>query len=66
MALDEPKENDDIFNIDNFKYIINKDFMEQVKSLTVDYSALGFKISSGIELGGGSCGGCGSSSSCCE
>ena len=68
MALDEPSENDDIFNIDNFKYIINKDFMEKAKPLKVDYSTLGFKISSSMDLGGGGCGGgCGSTSdsSCC-
>jgi hypothetical protein len=67
LALDEPRENDDIFDIDNFKYIIDKDFMEKVKPLKIDYSALGFKISSSMDLGGGGCGGCGSTSdgSCC-
>ena len=60
MALDELKDDDTSYDIDGFQYVINKEFIEQAKPVKVDFLPTGFKIDSGIELGG-SCGGsCGS------
>ena len=64
MALDEPRDTDDKFNVDGFEYIVNKDFLEKAQPIKVDFIGYGFKISSGIEFGGGGCSGCGSSSAC--
>ena len=67
MALDEPKDTDNVFNVNGFKFILDKDFYEKVKPVKVDFMGYGFKISSNIELGAaaaGGCGGCGGGS--CE
>ena len=33
MALDEPKATDDVFDIDGFQYLVDKDFMEKAKPI---------------------------------
>jgi len=67
MALDEPKENDDSYEIEGFTYLVNKDFMEKVKPIKVDFLDIGFKLSCGVEFSkaGGGCSGCGTTSNCC-
>jgi iron-sulfur cluster assembly protein len=64
MALDEPKEDDEILKNDGITFLINKQLLEQVKPLTVDFveSAYGsgFSIASALAKGGA----CGSCSTC--
>ena len=31
MALDEPKDTDDVFDIEGFKYIVDKEFMKEAE-----------------------------------
>ena len=65
MALDEPKETDDTFEIDGFKYLVDKDFMERAKPIKVDYMIHGFKLDCGINFAAdAACSGCGSSDTC--
>jgi iron-sulfur cluster assembly protein len=65
MALDESKDTDHVFEIDGFKYIMDKAFMEKAKPIKIDFSGMGFKLDSGIDFGSG-CSSCGSkTSSCC-
>jgi iron-sulfur cluster assembly protein len=67
MALDEPKETDNVFNVNGFQFILDKDFYEKVKPVKVDFMGYGFKISSNLQLGAGAAGGCGScGSGSCE
>ena len=62
MALDEPKETDNVYEIDGFKYIVDKEFLEKVKPIKVDFSVMGFKIDCEFDFGSGSaCSGCGTS-----
>ena len=65
MALDEPKENDEIVKNDGITYMINKDLYNQVKPISVDFveSAYGsgFSIKSSLKREEG---GCGTSCSC--
>jgi hypothetical protein len=63
MALDEPKDADEIYNIDGFKYLVNKDFMERAKPIKVDFEEVGFKLTSSLKFNE-SCGGCGTSETC--
>ncbi len=63
MALDEPKDTDNVFDIDGFQYIVDKDFMEKAKFIKVDFSEMGFKLDSDIDFGAG-CSGCGTTSTC--
>jgi Fe-S cluster assembly iron-binding protein IscA len=65
MALDEPKEDDEIVKDNGFTYIINKQLWDQAKPINLDYIdsgfGAGFSISSNLNLGGK---GCSSSCSC--
>ena len=60
MALDETRENDEIFDDRGLTYVIDKEFFERVKPVKVDYinspMGSGFSISSSF-MTGGSCGG---------
>jgi iron-sulfur cluster assembly protein len=64
MALDEPKEDDEILKNDGITFLINKQLLEQVRPLTVDFveSAYGsgFSIASTLAKGGA----CGTCSTC--
>ncbi|MGE0085107.1 MAG: hypothetical protein AB7S75_11875 [Desulfococcaceae bacterium] len=65
MALDEPRDNDGTYKIEGLTYLVNKDFMEKVKPIKVDFQDIGFKLSCGVTFGsGGGCSGCGSDSKC--
>lgn len=65
MALDEPKDDDEIIKDNKISYLINKELLEKAKPICVDFveSALGsgFSLSSALQTGGG----CGSSCSTC-
>ncbi|MDF1594171.1 MAG: hypothetical protein P1P89_21895 [Desulfobacterales bacterium] len=67
MALDEPKDNDEAYDIDGFKYLVNKDFLEKAQPIKVDFLEYGFKLTSNLVMqsGGAGCHGCGDSSSSC-
>jgi Fe-S cluster assembly iron-binding protein IscA len=65
MALDESKEDDEVFNENGLTFMINKDLLELAKPITVDYVVTrmgnGFKLSSSLDAGsscGGSCSSC--------
>lgn len=64
MALDELRDTDQVFDIDNFQYLVNKDFLEKAKPIKVDFLNIGFKITSGIDLGAGCGSGCKSGCGC--
>lgn len=60
LVLDEPREKDQIFEVDNLKMIIAGDLLEELGSVNVDYRdsvwRSGFSISSSnaLKSGGGS------------
>jgi Fe-S cluster assembly iron-binding protein IscA len=64
MALDEPKEADEVFENDGVNYIIDKKLHEMIKPVYVDYitggMGSGFVISSNPSAAG-SCSSCGGS-----
>ena len=65
MALDEPKEDDEVLKDNGITYVVNKELLDQVKPINVDFveSAYGsgFSITSSLNKGGS----CGSSCSTC-
>jgi len=65
MALDEPKDTDEIFEVEGFKYIVNKEFMEKAQPIKVDFAMYGFKLDCGIDFGA-ACGSCSTEGSCCS
>jgi iron-sulfur cluster assembly protein len=63
MALDEQKDTDSVFNIDGFKFIVDKDFMKEAEPIKVDFSGFGFQFDCGIDFEEG-CSACAISSAC--
>ena len=59
MALDEPKDNDSVFDVEGFQYVVNNDLLEKAKPIKVDFLQIGFKIDSSMDFGADSgCAGC--------
>lgn len=59
MALDEPKDSDDLFDVKGLKFVVDKEFMERAQTIEIDFNGMGFSLDSGLDLGqGGKCGGC--------
>lgn len=67
LALDEPKDSDDVFDVDGYSFVVDKELLEQAKPLAVNFSAAGFTVDSSLELptGGGCGGGCSCSGGSC-
>ena len=65
MALDEPGNNDEVFEEKGTKFVIDKDIFNQAKPINVDFvetpQGLGFRLTSSLSAAGGECG---SSCSC--
>jgi Fe-S cluster assembly iron-binding protein IscA len=61
MVLDEPKETDEVFNINGFTMVMDKELIGQTKDVTIDYGMYGcgsgFRLTPEIPIagGGGSC-----------
>ncbi len=65
MALDEPKDTDDLFDAGGYQFVVDKDLALQAGLMKVDMTYMGFTVQSSLELGAGGCGGsCSSGSSC--
>ncbi|OPX96482.1 MAG: hypothetical protein A4E62_02272 [Syntrophorhabdus sp. PtaU1.Bin002] len=66
MALDEPKESDQVFNESGLTFLIDKELFETAKPINVEFvetpRGSGFAITSALSNKEGS--GCGSCSSC--
>lgn len=65
MALDTVQSGDEVISYGGIEYIMEAALLEQARPVQIDYSGMGFSISSNLELGGG-CSSCGSSGSCCS
>jgi Fe-S cluster assembly iron-binding protein IscA len=67
MALDEPKENDNVYEIEGFQYVVDKLFLEKAKPIKIDFIDYGFRISSNYIFPAASgCSSCGTTGSCCD
>lgn len=64
LALDDPKDSDDVFDVEGYSFVVDKELLGQATPLTVDFACSGFSIDSSLELGGGGCGGCSCSGGC--
>ena len=64
LALDEKRDNDQIFAEQGFQFCIDKDLFAQVQGVTIDAGYMGFIVESIVPLTGGDgcscCSGCGS------
>lgn len=69
MVMDQERPNDESYSIGDFTFLVDRDFMEKVKPIKVDFKNVGFSIDANIDLSqneGSGCSGCGSTSSCCS
>ena len=66
MALDEPKDTDDSFEVDGFTYVVNQALLEKATPIKIDFSPMGFKLDCSIDFGASACGSCSTSGSCCS
>ncbi len=59
MALDESQENDSVFTDRGVTYVIEKDLLEKVKPIRIDFidsdTGAGFTLSSNLQKSGGCC-----------
>ena len=46
LALDEPNDKDDVYEISGFKYIVDKELMEQAKDIKIDFMKKRISITS--------------------
>jgi len=64
MALDEPRERDEIFEKNGLTFIINKEIFELAKPIGIDFVSTqqgsGFRLNSSLDAGSA----CGRSCSC--
>jgi hypothetical protein len=44
LALDEPQDTDEMMQIDDFQFVVNKTLSKQYKRFTIDYTLLGFSV----------------------
>ncbi len=65
MALDEAKDTDEVYEVDGFKYVADKDFLKEATPIKVDFLETGFKVTSSIVFDS-ACGSCSTEGSCCS
>ena len=58
LALDEPTETDDVFEIQGYKFVIDKSLLQTAAPIEIDASPYGFKLSSKLKGSGGDCSSC--------
>ena len=57
LALDEARENDEVFDLDGYTFVVEKELSTLASPITVDMTEYGFAVTSSLQLEGGSCGG---------
>ncbi|MCU0574425.1 MAG: hypothetical protein MUC41_15720 [Syntrophobacteraceae bacterium] len=63
MVLDEPKDTDDVYKVNGFTLVMDKELYKRTKAVTVDYVnygfGAGFKLTCEVPISNGStCGSC--------
>jgi len=65
LALDEPTDNDEVFDLDGLTVIVEKKLHANAEPITIDMGEMGFNIKSSLQLPqGGGCASCGGGCSC--
>ena len=64
LALDESNADDELLTSGNYTFCVNKELLQQIKAVTIDFTYMGFSVEPEVALGGG--GGCGSSGGGCS
>ena len=65
MALDEPRDADEVYKVDGFTYLVDKNLLEKAKPIKIDFAITGFKLDCAIDFGPASaCSSCSTSGTC--
>ncbi len=64
MALDGSKDSDEIFEIGNQPYVIDKELLAEATHVKIDFTDMGFKIDTNMVMPESGCDGCGSAGTC--
>lgn len=65
MALDEPRDTDEVIKINGFDFLVEKDLLEKAKPIKVDFVVTGFKIDCSMDFGPATaCSSCSTSGGC--
>jgi len=64
LALDEPTEDDAVFENSGYTLFIEKDLFTQSGDISIDMSYMGFIVESALEIPGIGAGGCASCAGC--
>ncbi|MGA7146604.1 MAG: hypothetical protein WBY47_19025 [Desulfobacterales bacterium] len=61
MALDESKDTDDVFKINGFKFVIEKELLREADPIKVDFTGFGFQFDCALQFDEGcsACSTCG-------
>ena len=65
MALDEPNDKDETYDISGYTYVVDKELLAEAKPIKIDFMGMNFNITSSMVFEGG-CGGCGTSPTGCS
>ncbi len=60
LAMDEQKETDDVQQVQNYTFLVDKSLMQTAAPIVIDASPYGFKITSKLSTEGGGCSSCSS------
>ena len=44
LALDEPGDNDDVFEVEGFKFVVNNTLLKEMGTINIDASPQGFSV----------------------
>lgn len=61
MALDEPRDSDEVFKEQGFTFCMDKDLYQKTQGVMIDAGYMGFIVQSSVPLNSGAssnCGGC--------
>ena len=66
MALDEPSDEDNLFEQGGFSFVVSKELLEATGKMSIEMTPGGFSIESEnpVVMEGGGCGGCSSAGAC--
>ena len=56
LALDEAREDDEVFDLGGYTFVVEKELSTLASPITVDMTEYGFAVTSNLQLEGGSCG----------
>jgi iron-sulfur cluster assembly protein len=63
VGVDEQRDGDVTFAVDGLTYVVEREFFEKIKPVTVDFNENNFMVRSSMSFGEG-CSGCASPGSC--